>query len=78
MLYTKLVVAILSLSSSNAGVAERGKKISPVFGSANEFNTGARRLSAGLIIVSISRFAIRAVSEMIDVVVLIAPSTSNS
>ena len=32
----------------------------------------------GLTIVSISKFAIRAVSEIIDVVVLICPSTSNS
>ena len=65
MLYTKFVVAILLLSSLYAGVVERGNSNSLVLGSVKVFKTGALNAKLGLTIVSISKFAIRAVSEIL-------------
>ena len=60
-----------------------GKNVVPKVGLVTSVSSkltrfGARRFNAGLMIVSMSRFVTCAVSEMIERVVLICPSTSSS
>ena len=70
-------------SFAKGGVSAVGLNVVPKVGlvtsvSSKLIKFGARRFNAGLMIVSISRFVTCAVSEMIERVVLICPSTSSS